>query len=225
MKSYSLTLRKMERVMGNIEYEMVPQVLRMGDNWVKVRVKNVGGENLENVDIRLNSNDTLALHVYDNSRYIEILRPDEEAIFFFRVNALLNARMYISLDSFFDDEYYYWESLPVRFNVGDRMIEIIELDLNEKKRPIIKNKVEIFTTLFTTLPVESVVLQLWIENPQGDIEELKTIEIEDLDEEVTQEFRSTFVPEDKGPYIVHAYLYDEGRRIDYMSDLIYVTNE
>jgi hypothetical protein len=47
-----------------IEYELNPTEIEKGTNWVTLKLKNIGNETLENLDVQLHSVDTYNLTVY-----------------------------------------------------------------------------------------------------------------------------------------------------------------
>jgi len=68
----------MIRVKYPIEYELEPDTLEIGIQWIKLRLKNVGDISLHNLDIKMHSTDSSS-----SSDYVYRLTPKEETYLHF----------------------------------------------------------------------------------------------------------------------------------------------
>ena len=76
-----------------IYYELNPTEIDKGTNWVTLKLKNIGNETLNNLDVQLHSVDTYNLSVYGSwwfgaGQHVRELGPDKEIELVFRVNAI-----------------------------------------------------------------------------------------------------------------------------------------
>ena len=53
-----------------IEYELSPETLEKGTQWLTLRLKNAGDDSLHNLDIKMHSTDTLQISLRSPSDYI-----------------------------------------------------------------------------------------------------------------------------------------------------------
>ena len=73
----------MIRVKYPIEYELEPDTLEIGIQWIKLRLKNVGDISLHNLDIKMHSTDSLQISFRSSSDYVYHLTPKEETYLHF----------------------------------------------------------------------------------------------------------------------------------------------
>jgi hypothetical protein len=206
-----------------IEYELDPTEVEKGINWVTLKLKNIGNETLENLDVQLHSDDTYNLSVYGTGLYgigqhIRELGPNKENELVFRVNAAVgSADAYATIKGRKDGKFFWWESGYTRINVSDEKAYLERL-------LVLSNP---YTTIGKTISAEATVkglrkngglkLEFWVETPSGKNEKQATIDIKDL----SAEFTTT----ETGRYDVYAYLYDGRRRIDHKMDFIYAQKQ
>ena len=84
------------RIKYPIEYELNPTEIDKGTQWLTLKLKNIGGATLKELDVQLHSLDTLNLSfpVYGTGHYIAEFKPGEEREVVFRVNAYGPASVY-----------------------------------------------------------------------------------------------------------------------------------
>ncbi len=212
----------MKRIRKDIEFELTPEVVDVGERWVTLTLKNVSQIALRNLDIHLNSVDTLGLEVKDSPRYISLLLPDDEINLYFRVNVHFSTRVYISMTGHRDDELFYWETPTILLKVSTQVAEIISFFATRAPQPIIGNTLKCVALLSARDHVEDLDLETWIEAPDGEIEEVEVISLGKLDPDELKEHVSEFVPETKGIYTVRAQLFKGIKRLSSKTDYVYV---
>jgi len=213
-----------------IEYEFNPTEIEKGSNWVTVKLKNMGNETLENLDVQLHSVDTYNLSVfgswfYGAGQHVAKLGSKEESDLLFQVNATGSADVYATIKGRKDGENFWWESGYTRILVSDEKAYLESLW-------VLSNP---YTTIGKTLSAEATVkglrkggglkLEFWVEPPAGKFEEQAKIDIKELSVGEEARYTAEFTPKETGRYAVYAYLYDGWRRIDHKKDYIYAQKQ
>jgi hypothetical protein len=213
-----------------IEYEFNPTEIEKGSNWVTVKLKNMGNETLENLDVQLHSVDTYNLSVfgswfYGAGQHVAKLGSKEESDLLFQVNATGSADVYATIKGRKDGENFWWESGYTRILVSDEKAYLESL-------LVLSNP---YTTIGKTLSAEATVkglrkgaglkLEFWVEPPAGKFEEQAKIDIKELSVGEEARYTAEFTPKETGRYAVYAYLYDGWRRIDHKKDYIYAQKQ
>ena len=80
-----------------IEYELSPDILEKGTQWLTLRLKNAGDDSLHNLDIKMHSTNSLQISFRNPSDYIYRLQPDEEKFSSFQVDAHGTTALYFSI--------------------------------------------------------------------------------------------------------------------------------
>jgi len=213
-----------------IEYELNPTEIEKGTNWVTLKLKNVGSETLENLDVQLHSVDTYNLSVYGSWWFgggvnIRELGPNKKKEVVFRVNAIGSADVYATVKGHKDGKYFWWESSWTSMHVSDEKAYLESL-------LVLSNP---YTTIGKTLSAEATVkglrkssglrLEFWVEAPSGKNEQQAKIDITDLPTGEEARYTAEFTPKETGRYAVYAYLYDGWRRIDHKMNYIYAQKQ
>jgi hypothetical protein len=213
-----------------IEYELNPTEIEKGTNWVTLKLKNVGSETLENLDVQLHSVDTYNLSVYGSWWFgggvnIRELGPNKKKEVVFRVNAIGSADVYATVKGHKDGKYFWWESSWTSMHVSDEKAYLESL-------LVLSNP---YTTIGKTLSAEATVkglrkssglrLEFWVEAPSGKNEQQAKIDIKDLPTGEEARYTAEFTPKETGRYAVYAYLYDGWRRIDHKMNYIYAQKQ
>jgi len=210
-----------------IEYELTPTEIDVGTNWVTLKLKNIGRDDLRYVDVQLHSLDTYNLTVYGTGlfgagHYLPSLESDEEQEVVFRVNALGSANVYVTIKARrLGGQYFAWESGWTNLRVSEEKAEIGRLLVLSNPYTAIGKTLSAEATIKGLRKSTGLRLEFWVEPPTGKSEEQATIEIKDLP--VGEEARYTveFTPQETGYYTIYAYLYDGWRRIGYKTEDIY----
>ena len=209
-----------------IDYELNPTEIEKGSNWVTLKLKNIGNETLNSLDVQLHSADTFNLSVYGSSwfgagHHVRELGPDKEIELVFRVNAIGTADAYATIKGRKDGKSFWWESGWINIYVIDEKARIGRL-------LVLSNP---YTTIGKTISAEATVkglrknvdlkLEFWVEAPSGKNDKQAAIDLKDLP--VGEEARYTveFTPNETGYYLVYAYLMDGWTRIGFKTETIY----
>jgi hypothetical protein len=78
----------MIRVKHPIEYELTPDAVERGSHWLTVRIKNTGDNNLQNLNVKMHSLDSIHISFRNPNHYIYDLEPNEEKYFEVEVEAI-----------------------------------------------------------------------------------------------------------------------------------------
>lgn len=85
-----------------LEYEVTPAVVDKGTSWLRLKLKNIGAETIDDLDVQLHSLDTYNLTVYGSlgfgaGQYLYDLEPTKEKELIFRVNAMGSADVFATI--------------------------------------------------------------------------------------------------------------------------------
>ncbi|HLN46099.1 MAG TPA: hypothetical protein VK209_10370 [Candidatus Sulfotelmatobacter sp.] len=220
----------LSRIKYPIEYELEPAAIDKGSSWVTLKLKNIGNETFNKLDVQLHSMDTDSLSVMGSwllgtGQYVEELRPNNEAKVVFRVNATGSVDAYAAVKGRKDGEYFWWESGLIHIYVSDEKAYLESL-------LVLSNP---YTSIGKTISAEATVkglrkngglkLEFWVETPSGKNEKQAAIEIKDLPVGEEARYTAEFTTKETGRYSVYAYLFDEWRRIDHKMDFIFATKQ
>jgi hypothetical protein len=209
-----------------IEYELNPTEIEKGTNWVTLKLKNIGTETLENLDVQLHSVDTYNLTVYGSWWFgggvsIRELGPNKKKEVVFRVNAVGSADAYATIKGSKDGKYFWWESSWTNLHISTETARIGSL-------LVLSNP---YTTIGKTISTEATIkglrkggglkLAFWVETPSGKNEQQAKIDIKELPVGEEARYTTEFTPMETGFYTIYAYLYDGWIRIGYKTETIY----
>ncbi len=207
-----------------IRYEINPQSIQAGRSWLDVRLQNVSEDTLSGLDVRLNSLDTYAIEVVENSKFVSSMAPDEEVELHYPVGAERSGGMYISADGRWGGEPFHWESPARRIAVGKEIAELVSVFVLSEPHPRRGEPVTIEATLRGLTPASGLILEFWVVSPSGEsisVDKTAT-DLLTVGEVATYE-SDEFVPEEEGIYVIHAYLFDDTRRIGHETDYLSMT--
>jgi hypothetical protein len=209
-----------------IKYELSPAQIEEGQGWLTLKLKNIGEETLQGLDVQLHSLDTYNLTVFGTwglggGQYVPELGPNKEREFAFRVNALGPANVYATIKGRKDGEFFWWES-------GWTKIKLIEEKAEIGHLLVLSHP---YTTIGKTLSVEATVkglkkssgmsLEFWVETPSGKSERQATIDIKNLPVGEEARYTAEFTPKETGYYTIYAYLFEGWMRIGHKTETIY----
>jgi hypothetical protein len=209
-----------------IEYELNPKELDVGTNWVTLKLKNIGREDLRQLDIQLHSLDTYNLTVYGAGlfglgHYLPHLGSNEEKEMVFRVNAVGSANVYVTIKASRPGRYFMWESGWMHMKLIEEKAEIGRLLVLSNPYTPIGKTISAEATIKGLQKSTGLKLEFWVETPSGKSEEQATIDIKDLPVGEEARYTAEFTPKETGYYTIYAYLYDGWRRIGYKTESIY----
>ncbi|MFY9873295.1 MAG: hypothetical protein WAK17_26600 [Candidatus Nitrosopolaris sp.] len=204
-----------------LEYELSPQTLEKGTRWLVLRLKNIGDDSLHNMDINMHSTDSLQISLRKSSDHIFRLRPDEESLLSFQVDAHGTTALYVSVRYFKEGGSFHWDSPWIREQVLGEVAELERILVSDSYGTT-GRELEAEATIKGLDSSDGLDLQFWVDTPSGEHEELAQITTKKLsgDEEVS--YTAKITPKEKGYYTVYASLYDHNRRIGRDSDIIWV---
>jgi hypothetical protein len=204
-----------------IEYELSPDTLEKGTQWLTLRLKNVGNENLHNLDIKMHPTDSLQISFRDPSEYIYRLRSDEENYLSFQVDVHGTTSLYFSIRYFKEGGSFHWDSPWIRQQV---LGEVAELEgiLVSNPYGIIGRELEAEATIKGLGNSDELDLTFWMDTPSGKYEELAEIKTKKLSRGEEISYTAKITPKEEGYYTVYASLYDNRRRIGRHFDTLWV---
>jgi len=206
-----------------IEYEMSPRSVEAGVRWLTLKLKNLGAEDLTNLEVRLNSLDTQSLDVFGTGSYLSTLKTGEEKEISFQVSAHTTGSAYVTLDGQKKDKPWHWESPALLVSVGKDVAELVSLFALTEPYPILGEVITCEAIVRGLAPSRNLVLEFWAQTPSGKFRSLAKEGMGFL--AAGQEIRRTFdiTPEEEGIYILHAYLYDGAKRIGHQTEYLSMT--
>jgi uncharacterized membrane protein len=204
-----------------IEYELSPETLEKGTQWLTLRLKNAGDDSLHNLDIKMHSTDSLQISLRSPSYYIYRLQPDEEKFLNFQVDALGTTALYISIRYFKEGGSFHWDSPWIRMQVIGDVAEL-EGILVSNSYGAIGKELEVEATIKGLGNSDGLNLQFWADTPSGKHEELAEIKTKKLSRGEEASYTAEVTPKEEGYYTIYASLYDNRRRIGRYSNTIWV---
>jgi hypothetical protein len=202
----------------SIRYRIEPDSIENGERWISIIIKNSGKVSLTKISARLNSLDTNSIEVKEPIKDIPILVPGKELKLYYPIIAKNSGEVYFCMDGVFDDELFYLESNHKKIKVGAKSAELLDVFVFEKEA----GKVKCTATIKANKKNEELNLEFWSESPQGVIEEIDSIKINNPKPGQNHTYSAYFVPRMQGIYSIQAYLYDKSKRLGYKSDNIMV---
>jgi len=205
-----------------IEYEVTPEVVDKGISWLTLRLKNIGTQTLEELDIQLHSLDTYNLTgLFGAGHYLSELEPNKERKVVFRVNVYGSADVYATIKARKDGEYFWWESGWTNIRLSDEKAEIGRLLVLSNPYTAIGKTISVEATVKGLQKSTGLKLKFYVETPSGKSEEQAAIDIRDLPVGEEARYTAEFTPNESGIYHIYAYLYDGWKRIGYKTNYIF----
>jgi len=196
-----------------------------GKQWLTLKLKNIGNQTLERLDVELHSLDTFYLFPFifpsGIGHYLGELKPDEEREVVFQINANGSADVYATISARKDGDYFGWESGWTHISVIEEKAEIGRLVVLSHPYTTIGETLSAEATIKGLRKITGLKLEFWVETPSGKFEEQATIDIKDLSVGEEARYSAEFTPKETGYYTIYAYLYDGWRRIGHKADSIY----
>ncbi len=210
-----------------LEYEVTPAVVDKGTSWLRLKLKNIGAETINDLDVQLHSLDTYNLTVYGSlgfgaGQYLYDLEPTKEKELIFRVNAVGSADVFATIKGRKNGGYFWWES-------GWTYIKLSEAKAGIERLLVLSHP---YSTIGKTISVEATIkgvqkgmglkLEFWVETPSGKSEEQASIDLKDLPLGEEARYTAEFTPKETGGYTIYAYLFDGWWRIGYKMGYVYI---
>jgi hypothetical protein len=208
-----------------LEFDLLPNRIEKGNQWLRLRLKNIGVKKMQYVDIQLNSLDSLNLNPLGTGQFVTVLDPGEEKILPFQVSSYSTGDLYFSLQGWIDEELFNFESPPVRITIGDAPADLRSLTVISDNYPLLKSTLKCDANVLGLAESSGLQLEFWAHSPNGDFENLAKIETKELKDGEEASYSTEITPEEKGLYSVHAFLYNNGKRIGHEKAAIYVKDK
>ena len=106
------------------EYELSPETLEPGTRWLTLRLNNIGNDIMHNMDINMHSTDSLQISLRKSSDHIFRLRPDEESLLSFQLDAHGTTALYFSIRYFKEGGSFHWDSPWIHEQVLGEVAEL-----------------------------------------------------------------------------------------------------
>jgi hypothetical protein len=212
-----------------IEYELTPREIDRGTSWVTLKLKNIGNETLEGLDVELHSLDTYSLAVsgawWHGAHYLTEIGPNKEKELVFQVNATGPADVWVLVKGRKGGKPFWWESSWTEVHLVDEKAEIERLLVLSNPYTEIGKTISVEATVKGLRPSTGLKLEFWVDLPSGKSEPQATMAIKDLPVGEEARYSAEFTTKEKGYYTIYAYLYDGWARIDYKTECIYAREQ
>jgi len=205
-----------------IQYELEPRSVDAGMNWLTLHLRNMGTEELKDLDVRLNSLDTWSMYVYGTGDHILILSPSDEEVIHFQVSVIVTSRVYVSIDGRRDGEPFHWESPGVVVRVSQEPAELVSLFAMTEPYPVAGERLRCEATVRGLAESGGFRLEFWANAPSGRFDEVAVVKTKDIAPGEEVRYGAEVLPEEEGPYTLYAYLYDGAKRIGREKEYVYV---
>ncbi|HXT83810.1 MAG TPA: hypothetical protein VN704_05685 [Verrucomicrobiae bacterium] len=203
------------------EYELIPETVEKGTQWLTLWFKNIGNEVLHNIDINMHSTDSLQIFLRKSSDHVFRLTPNEERYTSFQMDAHGTTSLYFSIRYFKEGGSFHWDSPWIREQVLGDVAELEEIFVSTPYGSI-GGELEIEATIKGLGDSDGLDLHFWADPPSGEHEELAKIKIKSLTRGEEVSYTTKITPKEKGYYTVYGSLYDQNRRIGRKFDTMWV---
>ena len=208
-----------------IEYRLTPSEIETGMGSIASTIKNIGMENLSNLDIRLNSLDPYGIFVYETPRSLEDLKRKERKVTVSRVLAKRTSRLYLSIDGNKNGEDFSWESGYVKIKVGKEAAELVGVFSLADPYPPVGRLIRFEAVLKGLDESENLRLEFWADDPAGEFKETDVLETKKILPGEETRYAAGLTPQREGLYTIHAYLYDKNRQIGHESTRVWIEED
>ncbi len=200
-----------------IEYELSPETLEKGTQWLTLRVKNEGEDDLHNLDIKMHPRDSFHISFINPSDYVYLLKPDEERYSSFQVNADGTTKIYVTINGRKNGSHLHWNSSWIREEVLGAPAEL-ESILVSNPYGSIGRELEVEATVDGLGDSDGLRLVFWADTPSGKYEELAEIKTKKMSRGEEASYTVKISPKEEGYYTVYVTLYNNYQRIGRDSD-------
>lgn len=210
-------------MLSNFEFDLSPKKIDSGDNWLRVHLKNMGNETVNNLELQLHSLDTYCIVVEGMGEFVPTLMPDEEAIRTFRVSANFSTDLYASVTGLKENgNRFTSESQRFMVKVGLADADLVSMfALTEPYTPMGK-VVKVEARIKCNKSVKDLDLVFRAETVLGRPKEIQRIAIKQLSTGQEVRYTTEVTPTESGYYTIDAFLYHRWRRIGHKSTNMWV---
>jgi hypothetical protein len=199
-----------------------PKEIDTGVHWVTLRLKNIGDETVNSLDVKLHSLDTHCISILGTGEFIDKLEAGQEATRAFQLSADATTEVYASVSGFKDEERFSVDSPWAKIKVGEEVAELESVFALTEPYASMGKLIKCEARIRGLENSEGLDLEFWAHTPSGKVEELARIETKELSAGQEARYTAEITPENIGFYTIHAYLYDGSRRIGHKTDTIWV---
>jgi hypothetical protein len=205
-----------------LSYELTPDTLQNGTQWLTVWLKNVGDYPLHNLNVKIHSTDSFQISFRNGSNFIMRINPSEFSYLSFETDVYGPAALYITITYYKEGGLFHWDSPWMRQKVRGEVAELESI--------LVSNT---YGTIGRELEVEATIqglgnsnngldLEFGADTPSGNYEELAKIKTKILSPGEEVSYAAKITPKEEGFYTIYASLYDNFRRIGRDSDTLRV---
>ena len=213
------------RIIYPVEFEINPKEMDAGMRWVTLRLKNIGYEALESLDVKLHTFDSYFIRVLGTGEFISHLAPQEEATRAFQIEATGSTEVYGSVSGFTTRGAFTIDSPWVWLMIKGNVAELVSTFAMTKPYTQMGEVVKIEAIVKGLKDSKNLDLEFWARKPSGTVEELAKILIEKLSGGEEQRYSAEITPKEEGFYTIYGYLYDNYKRIGLKTATILVEQE
>jgi hypothetical protein len=162
-----------------IEYELNPDILEKGVHWLTLRLKNRGEDDLQYLNVKMHSLDSLHISFRNPSDYIYRLVPNEAKFLNFQVDANSASHVYVHLHGRKNGDHFHWDSPLLREQVLGDPAEIESIFVSNPYGNI-ERELDVEAVIKGLGDSEGLKLLFWTDTPSGvyeDIADMKTDEL------------------------------------------------
>lgn len=210
------------RIRFPVQFTLDPESVESGTHWVTINLRNLGGETLRSLDVRLNSMDTYSVKVLGSGEFVLRLAPEEETTLAFQVNASSTASLYVTVDGLKAGNPFHISSPLMRLRVTPEVAELAGVFALTEPYAAADETLRVEATVLGIEDASGLELEFWADRPNGDFEELGMIQVDSLQEGEYARYGIEVTPSEAGIYTIYAYLYHGMKRIGYGIDTLMV---
>jgi len=213
------------RIVYPIEFELNPKDMDNGIHWVSLRLKNIGNEELENLNIKAHTLDSYSINILGTEQHVSKLSPNEETIISFQIEAAVTGEVYASVSASTSKGPVSIDSPWVTINVVGNAAELVSVFAMTMPYTLMGQPVKVEAIVKGLSYSENLDLEFWARKPAGDVVVLCRIAIGKLSGGEKQRYSAELIPREEGFYTIQAYLYDHNKRIGLKTDMIWVEKQ
>lgn len=210
------------RLKRPFEYDIKPNKLNRGDNWITVDLKNMSADVLSHLDIQLHSLDSLFINVYNKSSYITEIQPKDIRSIPSHLQVNGNARLYVTITGYRDGVYFFWETPVKKMQIRSDIAEIQELFILTHPYTAIGKTIEVEAILKAIKVGKKLELSFWVDTKNETMKKIADIETKELEEGEEIRYSVEFTPRKEGIHEIYAYLYDGNKILGRKTNTMYV---
>jgi len=163
-----------------IEFEIIPEKIDRGTKWVTLRVKNLSDYTITNLDLKLNSRDSFALETMSSGKYVFKLKPKQEELIPFQVQAIATTDVYVTINGYQNGGFFYVESPDMPIRVTDQPADLRSMFVMTEPYPPLEETLKCEANIVGLEKTGELDLEFWADTPSGRFEQLGEIKTKSL---------------------------------------------